>query len=185
MFAPEPKKTLYAYLMDKGLWKLRNHCIHHRNWLKCDACQEDMKATDSYREALRKERGPFARVDVWYRPKLAWYARLLNSIRPAWRKLLVFLRIKHDYEIPFFTISSEAFEKSEEELLGYEVPVSRIIEENSMKDLYAVEDRVFTPKYEYTNAVPSFEQPKEFEAFEKLHLTRKDANGDPPETEEA
>lgn len=45
------------------------------------------------------------------------------------------------YEIPFFTISSEKFEKTEQELLAYEMPITKIIEENSVKDLQAIEDR--------------------------------------------
>jgi len=47
------------------------------------------------------------------------------------------------YEIPFFTISSEKFEKTEQELLAYEMPVTKIIEENSVKDIQAIEDRQF------------------------------------------
>lgn len=47
------------------------------------------------------------------------------------------------YEIPFFTISSEKFEKNEQELLAYEMPLPKIIEENSVKDIQEVEDRQF------------------------------------------
>lgn len=47
------------------------------------------------------------------------------------------------YEIPFFTISSEKFEKTEQELLAYESPITKIIEENSVKDIQAIEDRQF------------------------------------------
>jgi hypothetical protein len=47
------------------------------------------------------------------------------------------------YEIPFFTISSEKFEKYEQELLAYEMPITKIIEENTVKDIQAVEDRTF------------------------------------------
>lgn len=47
------------------------------------------------------------------------------------------------YEIPFFTISSEKFEKTEQELLAYEMPVTKIIEENSVKDIQEIEDRNF------------------------------------------
>lgn len=47
------------------------------------------------------------------------------------------------YEIPFFTISSEKFEKHEQELLAYEMPITKIIEENSVKDIQAIEDRQF------------------------------------------
>jgi hypothetical protein len=47
------------------------------------------------------------------------------------------------YEIPFFTISSEKFEKVEQELLAYEMPITKIIEENSVKDIQAIEDLNF------------------------------------------
>lgn len=47
------------------------------------------------------------------------------------------------YEIPFFTISSEKFEKYEQELLAYEMPVTKVIEENSVKDIQDIEDRQF------------------------------------------
>jgi len=47
------------------------------------------------------------------------------------------------YEIPFFTISSEQFQKHEQELLAYEMPITKIIEENSVKDLLSIKDRTF------------------------------------------
>ena len=47
------------------------------------------------------------------------------------------------FEIPFFTISSEKFEKTEQELLAYEMPITKIIEENSVKDIQEIEDRQF------------------------------------------
>lgn len=47
------------------------------------------------------------------------------------------------FEIPFFTISSEKFEKTEQELLAYEMPITKIIEENSVKDIQSIEDRQF------------------------------------------
>ena len=47
-------------------------------------------------------------------------------------------------ECAFFTISSEVFQKTEQELLAYESPVTKIIEENSVKDIEEVEDREFT-----------------------------------------
>ena len=45
------------------------------------------------------------------------------------------------FEIPFFTITSEKFEKTEQELLAYEMPITKIIEENSVKDMQEIEDR--------------------------------------------
>ena len=47
-------------------------------------------------------------------------------------------------EISFFTISSEIFQKTEQELLAYEMPITKIIEENSVKDIQEIEDREFT-----------------------------------------
>lgn len=44
------------------------------------------------------------------------------------------------FELPFYTISSERFEKSEQELQAYEMPVTKVIEQNSVKDIQAVED---------------------------------------------
>jgi len=47
------------------------------------------------------------------------------------------------YAIPFFTIASPMFEKTEQELFAYESPVIKIIEENSVKDIQEVEDTKF------------------------------------------
>lgn len=47
------------------------------------------------------------------------------------------------YEIPFFRISSERFEKTEEELMAYRMPITKVIEKNSIKDLQQIEDRQF------------------------------------------
>ncbi len=47
-------------------------------------------------------------------------------------------------EIAFFTISSEVFQKTEQEMLAYEMPITKIIEENSVKDIQEIEDREFT-----------------------------------------
>lgn len=47
-------------------------------------------------------------------------------------------------EIAFYTISSEMFQKTEQELLAYEMPITKIIEENSVKDIQEIEDREFT-----------------------------------------
>jgi hypothetical protein len=44
-------------------------------------------------------------------------------------------------EVAFFTISSEMFQKTEQELLAYEMPITKIIEENSVKDIQEIEDR--------------------------------------------
>jgi len=47
-------------------------------------------------------------------------------------------------EIAFFTISSEKFEKTEQELLAYEMPITKVIEDNTVKDIQEIEDREFT-----------------------------------------
>jgi hypothetical protein len=50
-------------------------------------------------------------------------------------------------EVPFYTVSSELFHKTEEELLVYQKlgqPVTKIIEDNTIKDIQAIEDRNFT-----------------------------------------
>lgn len=47
-------------------------------------------------------------------------------------------------EVAFFTISSEKFEKTEQELLAYEMPITKVIEDNSVKDIQEIEDREFT-----------------------------------------
>ena len=46
-------------------------------------------------------------------------------------------------EVAFFTISSEKFEKTEQELLAYEMPITKVIEDNSVKDIQEIEDREF------------------------------------------
>lgn len=47
------------------------------------------------------------------------------------------------YAIPFFKIESEKFVKSEGELLAYDYPITKVIEENSIKDIQKVEDVKF------------------------------------------
>ena len=54
------------------------------------------------------------------------------------------------YEIPFFKIESERFRKNEAELLAYDYPVTKVIEENSVKDIQKQEDGKFI---EFTDAV--------------------------------
>lgn len=51
-------------------------------------------------------------------------------------------------EVPFYTVSSEKFEKTEQELLAYEMPITKIIEDNSVKDLQEIKDREFTTHIE-------------------------------------
>jgi len=51
-------------------------------------------------------------------------------------------------EVGFFTISSAIFQKAEQELLAYEMPLTKIIEENSVKDIQELEDREFVTHIE-------------------------------------
>lgn len=47
------------------------------------------------------------------------------------------------YAVPFFKVESDLFVKNEAELMAYEYPITKVIEENSIKDIMAVEDSVF------------------------------------------
>jgi hypothetical protein len=47
------------------------------------------------------------------------------------------------YALPFFKIESEKFVKNEGELLAYDYPITKVIEENSIKDIQKVEDIKF------------------------------------------
>lgn len=46
-------------------------------------------------------------------------------------------------ECAFHTIMSEKFQKYEEELLAYEMPLTKIVEENSVKDMQEIIDLIF------------------------------------------
>lgn len=47
------------------------------------------------------------------------------------------------YALPFFKIESQKFQKQEAELLSYDYPITKVIEENSIKDIQKVEDSQF------------------------------------------
>ncbi len=47
------------------------------------------------------------------------------------------------YAIPFYKVASDKFVKNETELMAYNYPVTKVIEENSVKDIQATEDSVF------------------------------------------
>lgn len=47
------------------------------------------------------------------------------------------------YAVPFFKVESDLFTKQEAELLAYNYPITKVIEENSIKDIMYVEDSVF------------------------------------------
>lgn len=46
-------------------------------------------------------------------------------------------------ELPFYSISSEEFQKVEEELLAYRMPITQVIEQNSVLDIQEIEDTAF------------------------------------------
>lgn len=50
------------------------------------------------------------------------------------------------FEIPLFPIYSDIFQKVEEELLAYEMPLTQVVEKNSVLDLQAIEDKSFKLK---------------------------------------
>lgn len=47
------------------------------------------------------------------------------------------------YAVPFFKVESDLFVKNEAELMAYEYPITKVIEENSIKDIMFVEDSTF------------------------------------------
>lgn len=47
------------------------------------------------------------------------------------------------YEISFFKIESDTYQKTESELLAYEMPLTELIEKNTVKDIQRVEDDAF------------------------------------------
>jgi len=46
-------------------------------------------------------------------------------------------------EVGFVTISSEMYQKNEQELLAYDMPITKVIEENVVKDIQEIEDREY------------------------------------------
>jgi hypothetical protein len=47
------------------------------------------------------------------------------------------------YEIPFYMISSDNFQKTEQELLAYTMPINQVIEKNTLFDIHDKEDSNF------------------------------------------
>ena len=88
------------------------------------------------------------------------------------------------FEISFFLVSSEEFQKTEEELLAYEMPVTEIIERNSVKDIQKIEDTAFmtaintaiTTSGKSTTYTPSVSGTIELGAFVKLFNLLEEAN---------
>lgn len=79
-------------------------------------------------------------------------------------------------EMQFFNISSEEFQKTEEELLAYEMPITEVIERNSIKDIQKIEDTAFitgvnaaiTASSKSTTYTPTTSGTIEIGAFVKL-----------------
>lgn len=46
-------------------------------------------------------------------------------------------------EAAFYTVSSQMFQKTEQELMAYTMPVTKVLEENMVKDMQEVEDREY------------------------------------------
>ena len=59
------------------------------------------------------------------------------------------------FEIPFFNVSSEDFQKTEEELLAYEMPLTEVIEKNSVLDIQKIEDTSFLAQVDAAVATES------------------------------
>lgn len=77
---------------------------------------------------------------------------ILEEIEPESRAMAITFRGQPDArmiygeraEVPFFSISSERFEAVTQELQAYRMPITKIIENNSIKDIQEIEDREFT-----------------------------------------
>jgi hypothetical protein len=72
-------------------------------------------------------------------------------------------------EVPFYTISSEKFEKTEQELLAYEMPITKIIEDNSVKDMQEIKDREFLRHCE--SAVQAMQKDANAGSYTALHAS--------------
>lgn len=59
------------------------------------------------------------------------------------------------YEIQFHNISSENFQKTEEELLAYDMPLTEVIEKNAVLDIQKVEDETFLSGIDAAVAIES------------------------------
>ena len=63
-------------------------------------------------------------------------------------------------EFFFFTITTERYEKTEQELMSYEMPITKIIEQNAVKDIQEVEDDRFIQSAEQAVAASGLQQIK-------------------------
>jgi len=62
------------------------------------------------------------------------------------------------YEIPFFGVASDDYQKTEEELLAYEMPLTDLIEKNAIKEIQKQEDSSWMTKYDAAIALDSGNQ---------------------------
>lgn len=78
-------------------------------------------------------------------------------------------------ETSFFTISSELFMKTEQELLAYDEPITKLIEDNSVKDIQEIEDREWLLHNE--SAVQALQQEANAGSVTRLDATTVKAGG--------
>ena len=85
----------------------------------------------------------------------------ITDIEPDSRAMVVTFRgnptaeyvVGERFEIPFFQVSSPDFQKTEEELLAYEMPLTDVIEKNSVLDIQKIEDTSFLGQCDQAIAV--------------------------------
>lgn len=111
-------------------------------------CRDRLREVSFVRKIIPPEQ--VTRTDCQRSPRHDTLVKLVE-IEPQSRAMVVSFRgqpttrfIRGDCaEVGFFTISSEVFQKTEQELLRYEMPITKVIEENSVKDIQEIEDREF------------------------------------------
>ena len=75
------------------------------------------------------------------------------------------------YALPFFKVESEKFVKSEAELLAYDYPITKVLEENSIKDIQFVEDEKFIEYAEAAVAITGKRLTSAATAVDRKELT--------------
>lgn len=59
------------------------------------------------------------------------------------------------YEISFYKVESDTYQKTESELLAYEMPLTELIEKNTIKDIQTIEDEGFMTRVKAAISVSS------------------------------
>lgn len=59
------------------------------------------------------------------------------------------------YEISFYKVESDTYQKTESELLAYEMPLTELIEKNTVKDIQTIEDQGFMTRVKAAISVSS------------------------------